>query len=240
MTKLKEIIFIITGTTRGLGFSIASLVKRHGISLIEINRDNVKNSLSFVCDLSSPREVIRVLPSITSLINDKYKSYTVVFVSNAAVITPIGPLGTYENESLVNSVNTNIISPLLLINSIMSLPNRKIIYDISSGAAESSNEGLGIYSGSKSAMKKIIEISQKEAHSESVYFRSFDPGVMDTGMQKIMRSSSKYLKRKSYFVGLKNQGMLKDPSEVANAILNEVNELVGANIFGKVSKYEKY
>ena len=130
-------------------------------------------------------------------------------------------MGNFAEEGLKSciedSIYINYINPLNIIFSIISTKKKFIVINISSGAALSSNEGLSLYSSSKAAKHRFIDILKKEnlSNKDALYIDNFDPGRMNTDMQKELLSF-KNIPNKKY--------SLSDTENVAKKLFEIVNK----------------
>lgn len=169
-------LFIITGTTRGLGKALKDKFKEYDV--VSINR--IKKEDADICmDLS----VDNIEVNITKTIKD-YES--IFFISNASIIKPIKKIKELNNEDLNISINTNFINQAKIILQIIKSDKKYLILNITSGAAFTSNSNLSLYSSSKAAMHRFVEILKKEEenNSNALFIDNFDPGRMQTEMQE--------------------------------------------------------
>ena len=169
-------LFIITGTTRGLGKALKDKFKEYDV--VSINR--IKKEDTDICmDLS----VDNIEVNITKTIKD-YES--IFFISNASIIKPIKKIKELNSEDLNISINTNFINQAKIILQIIKSDKKYLILNITSGAAFTSNSNLSLYSSSKAAMHRFVEILKKEEenNSNALFIDNFDPGRMQTEMQE--------------------------------------------------------
>ena len=199
---INNILVIITGCSRGLGASLSSVL--HGYDVLCVDR---KTSLyeSVKMDLSSKNL------SLNSL-QEKVRNYKkIIFINNASIITPIVKIDSISIEDVERSIYTNYINPVNIITSLLQNKKLYILINISSGAVFGVNEELSLYSSSKAAMHKFIEILKKEEKNNKYikYIDNFDPKRMNTSMQKTLN------KKKN----LNSTDMnLSDPGDVAQDI----------------------
>ena len=179
-----DILFIITGTTQGLGKELERLFSNNNI--LTLNRKLINNS-NMVLDLS---EKNINLDEFNNIIDDYEKIF---FISNASIIKPIKNIRDITNDDLDISIHTNFINQAKIIMKIVQSNKKYSILNITSGAAFTSNTELSLYSSSKAAMHRFIEILKKEEinNPNALYIDNFDPGRMQTEMQKDLISEKK-------------------------------------------------
>ena len=179
-----DILFIITGTTQGLGKELERLFSNNNI--LTLNRKLINNS-NMVLDLSEKNINLDEFNNII----DKYEK--IFFISNASIIKPIKNIRYITNDDLDISIHTNFINQAKIIMKIVQSNKKYSILNITSGAAFTSNTELSLYSSSKAAMHRFIEILKKEEinNPNALYIDNFDPGRMQTEMQKDLISEKK-------------------------------------------------
>ena len=218
--KQNKLVFVISGTTQGLGKSLAKCVFEHRHGLIEINRKTTGRPNSILVDLSDPKKVVDCLQELSKIISTAYPNHKVAFISNAGIIDPVKTIGNFNPDEIVNIVNVNLIASLIISNYIAGMKNTVIIVNITSGARSTLNKGLSLYSATKAGLYKFIEIANLEMNEQKMTAVSYDPRPMDTRMQEVLRKSEKtYLERRDEFRCLKVQGKLQKPEKVAEEIV---------------------
>ena len=211
---------LITGASSGLGSSLYSALHSEKISTTVIGR--------------RPPEDLRVQDDfiLMDLSNEVQFSYTpvkdvfrVVFLSNAGVIEPIGMAETVDAKALNASYCTNYLSPFLiageLARAVRQLDLDLHIVNISSGAANRAIAGWSAYCAGKAAIK--IALDCMAAENSRITVQHIDPGVIDTDMQRTIRSSEARLdSNRQYFTTLYREGHLKQPKVAAAEILEKI------------------
>lgn len=218
-------IFIITGTTNGLGKSFLKLLKNENI-IISINRKEIiykENNLhNLFIDLSviSLEKISNFETLLSKLLKKEIER--IIFINNAFSMGTLGKIDTLNNSDVISNFNTNVVSSFLLIKSFIHLTKNlsisKKILNISSGAAKHAIDGWSMYCLSKSSLEMLIESILVE-YNDYICF-NIDPGVMNTQMQLKIRDF-KEGKNNQYFIDLFENEELKDTDVIALNILNE-------------------
>jgi len=172
-------LILITGSTRGLGQAIKNKFDLENHTVISINRV-AKNPDDIVIDLTKKIANMHLLKT-------KIEEFdTIVFINNAGEINPIKLIGTLTSVEVLKATYINWYNPSLLINEIVKSGKFFYILNITSGAAFSTNVKLSIYSSTKAALHRFIEILSKEQIGEKkcLGIYNFDPGRMQTEMQQ--------------------------------------------------------
>lgn len=148
---------------------------------------------------------------------------TIVFISNAATIKPIGKITKTNIESFKSALNVNLISPIEALSSLAIWAERfsvslKII-NLSSGASNRAISGWAGYCSAKAGIKMYLDVLSQE--NDFIDVTHFDPGVIDTGMQELIRQTDETeMPSVGSFITLKVEGKLKSPYDIANQLLD--------------------
>lgn len=225
---------IITGTSRGLGKALLDILVKKDIPIISISRATLKNEYIFdkVFHLNidfSKKLTLEQLDLLEKIL--KKNSITeLFFINNAGVISPIDFIGNLNNEEIYQNLNVNLLSPILIINKIISIGiiEKLTILNISSGAANKVLQGWSCYSTSKAAMLFFLNaLIEENKNNNKIEVINIDPGVMDTDMQESIRKSSKdNFPLVDKFIEYKESNLLKSPQEVAKDIINRYMEFI--------------
>jgi benzil reductase ((S)-benzoin forming) len=221
----KACLYIITGVNRGLGEAIFNLLYKQNKAILAISRSFTKeqkllkkenihlfqHDLSEQISLENKQQILIVL-----------KSYTkVVFINNASLIKPIGKIGSFNEEEIINTYFVNSIAPALLTNLIVKNNNIALtVLNISSGAAKRSIQGWAFYCATKAANEMFFNTIIEN----NITTINYNPGVIDTKMQEEIRSVSKeQMPNVADFKKLQQDKKLKKPALVAEEILNLIS-----------------
>jgi NAD(P)-dependent dehydrogenase (short-subunit alcohol dehydrogenase family) len=219
---------IITGVSRGLGEALATELLERGSIVVGVGRTasarhKGERYRHVACDLAHPAVVAAaVLPALRDLALEKPSAVTLI--NNAAVPTPVGLIGRLDAAEIEAAIATNIAAPLVMADLFCRVfpgatPRRRII-NISSGAAQTAIAGSGTYSMSKSALEMLTRAAVADHAERSLECITLRPGIFETGMQKFMRSRDPaQFPSVALFRGFKEQGILKDPADVARKIV---------------------
>lgn len=218
-------LFIITGTTRGLGNSFYNILSGDESNLLlTVNRQEArqKNRNKNLClDLS---QAASAMEPFEKLLDDflKEKLQRIVFINNAFTFGELSKIEKLDIETIQKTVNTNLVSAMILLKAFIAktkdLDMEKRIINISSGAAKRAIDGWSLYCATKSAMEMFIDSVALEYDD----YKSFnvDPGVMDTGMQKSIREYKEGADH-DYFTKLFKNDNLQNTDRVALEIIEK-------------------
>lgn len=228
---------LITGASKGLGFSIAKFLIESGIHVIglsrtenerlqEIAKENNVTYLHYTCDLGDMTEVEQVINEIwTKLSTDELSLLYVV--NNAAVLEPMDQAMNILGKDLMYHYQVNVISPMMLINTFLEKCTTSkctfIGVTVTSGAADRAVYGWSAYSSSKASINaytKSVALEQEVLKTGNKVL-AFNPGVMDTDMQAHIRSKDKQaFNDVEAFIDYKNNNILKDTDTVAGILVD--------------------
>jgi benzil reductase ((S)-benzoin forming) len=149
----------------------------------------------------------------------------VVFISNAGVIGPIGRVGGVSFTELSEAITTNLVAPMILASQLASICRahfkRLNVLHIGSGAAKHPIQGWSTYCTAKAGASMFFACLAAENPSWKII--DADPGVIDTGMQAIIRGASREMfPAVDDFIELKDRGDLQDPAQVAKDLLRKI------------------
>jgi benzil reductase ((S)-benzoin forming) len=225
---MKKVI-IISGANKGLGKAIADkYLLETDVRVISLSRflsddhaDSVEaGKLLFIQVDLKEKNIESKLEVVKEFIGSDER---IVFVSNAGTIDPIRAIGVFNDNEIADMVAVNVIAPVVITNYLMKyFGNRNLDFvNISSGAATRPIENWSLYCSAKAFVKMFFQIF-KEEQKESGNIRTFtiDPGVMDTGMQAIIRGSG--FPEKKDFQRLKDEGKLKTSQEAASEVIKMI------------------
>jgi benzil reductase ((S)-benzoin forming) len=210
--------YYITGTSSGLGRALTNtLLKAESNHVFGISRTRVTQSDRYnhlQVDLSQP-----ALPSFSFDVND---CDTVVLINNAGWIGPVTPLGEQSDSDIENAIGVNLQAPIILINRFLKQTNdfegRRLIVNISSGAANYPIAAWSTYCASKAALDMVTQVIREE--TPDVEIISIAPGIVNTNMQRDIRNANpNQFADHSRFMEYFEKGDLVDPFIVAEKIL---------------------
>ncbi len=215
---------IISGGSKGLGHAIAEKLIVDGYQVVEFSR-SAPHAYSIKLDFSAPDLMLPALSANLEALAAKQWDEIVV-VSNAASLSPIGPTSKKNSMAVLANININFTSAILFMSEVIkhfqSQPCRKVLASISSGAALKAYSGWSLYCSAKAGLESYVRTVAVEQESETSPFviLNVDPGVMDTDMQSLIRSSHKDdFPAVDYFIHRKESGELRTPDQVAIGVV---------------------
>lgn len=193
---------IVTGTSAGVGEAVARQLLERGWSVIGIARRpapfthdryrHVAYDLAGVVDDPAALESQLTLPDVQTL-------RRIGLVNNAAVPQGLMPVARLDPRELARIYAVNLIAPVWLMGYALraaptDTPVR--IVNVSSGAGTTGFAGLAAYGSGKAALRLAGMSLAREwdtpsstaAPRENAAILSYEPGVVDTDMQRYARS----------------------------------------------------
>ncbi|MCL7747899.1 SDR family NAD(P)-dependent oxidoreductase [Halalkalibacter alkaliphilus] len=201
--QIKQVI-MITGATRGLGYTLAQHFAKQGANLAICARGEneiktVQNELekygaevvALSADVSNPNDVERFI-SVT----ENYFGHIDTLINNASIFGP-GPLylADYPDLALKNVLEINIMNPFLMTKRVlpgMLARHKGSIINLTSEVGKTGYAEWGAYSISKFAVEGMTQIWADELIDTGVRINLVDPGEMDTAMHKIAVPNCEY------------------------------------------------
>ncbi|TVQ81328.1 MAG: SDR family NAD(P)-dependent oxidoreductase [Flavobacteriales bacterium] len=214
----------ITGTSQGLGKALAEVfLQDEGILVIGISRNqNIEQEhyRHIKLDLSNEDSVFSFAFAIPQGVSK------VILINNAGIIHPIGLAKALPvDEALLRNYKVNVFAVhAMMLKFVQACPPsvEGQIINISSGAGRYPVPGWSAYCASKSAVDALSAVFSAEHPEWKIW--SLAPGIIDTAMQKQIRSVDEGIFPEVHrFIDYHERAELKSPREIAE----KIKELVG-------------
>jgi benzil reductase ((S)-benzoin forming) len=236
-------LLLITGGSKGLGRALCEQFESRDYKILEFSR-SAPHAYSIRMDLADP-ETSRLTVANAIEPIDPSQLQELIIINNAGTLEPIGLTSSQSHSDLIKNMNTNYVSPVLVLTEIIArfqeTACRKVIANISSGAALKGRAGWSLYCAAKAGMGNFIRAIALEQQAESQPFIpiNIDPGVVDTEMQALIReTSSADFPDVELFIQRKKKGLLLPPEKVAAAVIRILEQ--GSLSFGGRYETSKY
>src|SRR5690625_1539666 len=228
---------VVTGTSKGLGYSITKFLLEQNIHVIGISRTEnetlqniaTEHAVSYehlAYDLGNMEALKESLHKINEYIN-KRDVEKLFLVNNAAVLHPINHSREIDVDDLAFHIQVNTTAPMGLMNECLRISDEKNLsfygVNITSGAANRPVYGWSAYCSTKACINRYTETIALEQESLKTNHKvfAFSPGVMDTNMQEQIRSSDELaFKDVKRFRQYKEEAFLKTPDEVGQIVVD--------------------
>tara|TARA_B100001094_G_scaffold44418_1_gene39195 strand:- start:12282 stop:13028 length:747 start_codon:yes stop_codon:yes gene_type:complete len=223
--------YLVTGASKGIGLELALCLANSGVNVILLARDTpvLKTSLELVqsisplstsigCDLASNESIDKAISSLKS----DFKILDGI-VHNAGMISPIMPMNKASSDAWAVNIQVNLIGVQRLtqgLYSMMKASEHCRVTTISSGASLRPIESWSSYCVAKAGQDMWARCLAAEGKSDGISAISIAPGIVDTDMQKEIRSAdSEDFPSRLSFVGYYENGDLSDPRDVAKKLM---------------------
>jgi NAD(P)-dependent dehydrogenase (short-subunit alcohol dehydrogenase family) len=198
--ELKDQVAIVTGGGRGIGREIAEGLAREGASVAITGRSASHleetvaaieqlgvRGLAFPADVADPEAMKRLVAETESRLGP-----VDVFVSNAAIEGPLGPVWEISNEAWRRCLEINVMGAFNCAQAVLPgmVERRKgRIVNVGSGGGLFAVPYDTGYSTTKAALIRLTEGIAIEAEPYNVYAWVIHPGVVHTGMSDTVMDS---------------------------------------------------
>lgn len=209
--------FIVTGGGSGIGKALALALARRGKDVLIIGRREqllretaaaAANIHYFIADVATEEGLHAIKNHLNSV------AHIEALVNNAGTLHPLSELKNVDPKAWQNTLNTNLNAALYLPQMLYPKLTNGRVLNMGSGAAYFAIKGWGAYCVTKAALAMLSKCWQLE--SEAVAFASVMPGIIDTDMQVMARSSANPdPEQGNFYKRLKDHGRLITPETVA-------------------------
>lgn len=247
---MKNKLYIVTGGSNGLGRSIVLNLLEKNHFVISLSRsmlppDDVEmyghtffqTKVDFSKTFST--SVQKILQKIILKIQLKNVD-EIILINNAAIVGPIDRIEKLTEKDIAQHMQINLTAPIVMTQIFLNLTSKfkglKTVVQITSGAATSPVEGWSLYCAGKAGLNMFNQVLSLQK-GQDAKFKSvgYSPGIMDTNMQKNIRSTSKsQFPQLEDFKRYKTEKQLRTPDYVAGdllRILSDRSKLVSGNIY---------
>jgi benzil reductase ((S)-benzoin forming) len=233
-------LFIITGASRGMGYSLAEQLLESGHQLLCIARktnatlEKTAQSSSATIEqwqqdlAEGPAAAHRLSQWLGKLNANDFK--TASLINNAGVIAKISPLRQSDAADLANALRVGLEAPMLLTASFLKAtenwPAQRKVLNISSGLGRRAMASQAAYCAAKAGMDHFTRcLALDEALiPNGAKVCSLAPGVIDTDMQIQLRGADpNAFPDRAGFVALKSNDQLSTPAQTAAKIIAYLN-----------------
>ncbi|MEB2786442.1 SDR family NAD(P)-dependent oxidoreductase [Algoriphagus persicinus] len=235
---MQKSLLILTGHSKGLGRAILDIfLEKDEYDIIAISRTKLELNHPRLNEISIDFGELEVLENQLSELFPQGEFTEIILINNAGWIGEIKPVGSLQVKEMRTHVNINLLSPMYMTNAFVSAYKnskaRKIICNISSGAASKPVEGWAEYCSTKAAIAMFTMVAAKENTDSLFRFFSVAPGIIDTQMQEEIRQADGLdFPQIERFKSYKDSGDLSTPEAVAAKICylleneNEFQEVI--------------
>jgi NAD(P)-dependent dehydrogenase (short-subunit alcohol dehydrogenase family) len=197
---------LVTGASRGIGREVAIKLSRDGAELVMVSRnrdalDAVVGSLEpgnhavvpfDVCDSSAWHSAIDAIAPHGQLSG---------VVTAAAIVTPIGLVGTWDIADFRHTLDVNVVGTLLAVESTVKqlVANHGAVVAFSGGGATGPFPRYDAYAASKAAVVRLVENLAVGLAPDGVRVNCVAPGFVLTDMHQATLAAGGEQAGREYF-----------------------------------------
>lgn len=219
---------IITGTTNGIGAALRDvLVADKNNFVITLSRapGTTASPFNVSLDVSDLGAIESAFAIVTAHIGDQHFDRAVL-INNAGVVSPVGAFDQISAADTGHNLIVNVAAPMVLSRlfalATRQIANRRLIVNISSGAAKRAIAGWSAYCAAKAGLEMATRVAALEAATSdpTLSICTLAPGVVDTKMQGLIRGTNEaQFPDVARFRAMKADGLLRDAHDVARDIV---------------------
>lgn len=233
---------IITGSSSGIGFTLAEYFGKQGHQVYGLSRKKVDSPffISIPTDITEEQQIDNAIQEILN------KEKSVDILINNAGMGMVGSVEDATKEEINRLFNLNLIGSVQMMKAVLPIMRDKRfgqIINISSIGSEMGLPFRGFYSASKSALDKVTEairyeVSPWNIHICSLHLGDIKTNITENRVKSLISSPYQNIFNKVYYIMNKhvNQGI--EPIKVAQYIdkLLQKKYLKPHYYFGKLSQ----
>ena len=225
-SRLVNKVAVVTGSTAGIGYSIAKRLANEGASVVISSRkeENVDKAVSecrdegldvlgLVCNVSKPED----RENLVNKVHEKYGK-TDILVSNVGTNPHMGPINMCDektwNKIFYNNVTCSALLASKFTPALAQSGNGNIVF-VSSLTGYCPMPFIGAYSVSKAALISLTKALSMELASANIRVNCIAPGVIGTDFSSALTENEKFLKSTLKNIPMRRVGK---PEECAGAV----------------------
>lgn len=222
---LSDRIVVITGASRGIGAGVARELAARGLKLALCARgepalEDGPRVVRARVDVRDGEAVQRFAREVEARLGP-----IDLWVNNAAVLEPVGPLRDLETEAVRAHLDVNVLGVLhgarAYARHLARVGRPGVLVNVSSGAARRAVAGWAAYCASKAAVERMTEVLALEEGPRGLRAHSVAPGVVDTDMQATIRATPEdRFPDVERFRTMKREGRFSSVEHVARCLLS--------------------
>jgi NAD(P)-dependent dehydrogenase (short-subunit alcohol dehydrogenase family) len=217
-------LFIVTGSSRGLGAALAQQLTASDHTVLGIARrqNPLLQAEQWTLDLADPLPAAERLQGWLRAHRDANGGWqSATLINNAALISAPGPLAATDLASLSAALRVGLEAPTLLSRVFLAetagIATRRIL-NISSGLGRRAMAGAASYCAVKAGLDHLSRALALEEPEVGIV--SLAPGVIDTDMQVQLRGADpENFPEQARFQDLKDGGQLQTANDTAASIV---------------------
>lgn len=220
MPDFTERTVVITGASRGIGAGVARDLAARGVRLGLCARTTpTLGDVAAQVDVRDGDAVERFARQVEERLGP-----IDLWVNNAAVLEPVGPLRDLETEAVRAHLDVNVLGVLhgarAYVRHLARVGRPGVLVNVSSGAARRAVAGWSAYCASKAAVERLTEVLALEEGPRGLRAHAVSPGVVDTDMQRAIRATpEERFPDVERFRAMAREGRFSSEAHVARCLL---------------------
>jgi dehydrogenase/reductase SDR family protein 4 len=236
-------IALVTGASKGMGRSIATILAQAGARVVissrnQVDCDRVATEISaesgscigIASDIGDS-ETLRVLVAITQAKVGKPD----ILVCNAAGEAPVGPLEKVEatvfDEAMISNVRNNLVLANLVAPDMVARRDGSIII-MSSLVGSRGRPGVGVYATTKAAVNQLVRAMAVEWGPYQVRTNAIAPTAVRTDFSRVLWDTPDALARATARVPMGRIGESDDVAGLALLLASPAGSFINGQIIG--------
>ncbi len=233
---------LITGASKGIGFSIAEIFAAAGAKVVLCSRkqeavDEMAKKLKskgyeatgIACNVGKMEE----LPGLIAKTIDTYGQLDIL-VNNAASNPVFGPVHETTLEAFDKIMDVNLKAPFELCR--LCFPHLRkssgaSVINISSIGGISPEHGLGIYSVSKAALISLTKVFAKEWGESKIRVNAICPGLIETKFSEALWKNDKIMSMILKQLSIKRSGTSEEIGAMALFLASGASSYTTGGVF---------
>lgn len=222
-------IYLVTGTSRGIGRAVAARLLETGNRVVGISRspsplDGEPGYRSVRASVTDTDWIDPLFAEVKDqLAEDGFDM--LCLLNNAAVVEPVHAIETCDGDAIRRHVEVNMTAPVRLTARFMAFfgdldLRRKVVF-MTTGAAHSAMPDMAMYCTSKAGLAMFAQCVAREQEDRAGGYEiaQVSPGMVETHMQELARAQDPGDFRPSgMFRSAKAGGAVQDVESVAGKI----------------------
>jgi 3-oxoacyl-[acyl-carrier protein] reductase len=240
--NLKNKVALITGSSRGIGKTIAIEFAKAGADIILNSSKNIE-LINKISKEISDKYGVKVLPLVFDVADSKsvdvaykaiYKEFKQldILVNNAGVLES-SLIGMASNDIVNNNIDINLKGSIYNIRSASRLMLRQksgSIINLTSIMGVQGSEGQAVYSSAKAGIIGLTKSTSKELASSNIRVNAISPGFIDTEMSKDI-SKEMYAQRVES-IKMSRVGKAEEVAQLATFLASDISSYITGQIIG--------